>query len=74
MRASPTLLAGLLLLLAATALTCGGGDSPRRTGVPDVDAVVQAVLSGDQEALRGFVRYMPVACSTKSEIGGCALR
>jgi hypothetical protein len=39
------------------------------TGVPEVDAVVQAVLSGDQEALRGFVRYAPVACSTKSEIG-----
>ena len=39
------------------------------TGVPEVDAVVQAVLSGDQEALRGFVRYAAVACSTKSEIG-----
>jgi len=60
---------GLLLILAALALTCGGGGGPRRTGVSQVDPVVQAVVSRDQEALRGFVRYAPVACSTKSEIG-----
>jgi len=39
------------------------------TGVPEVDAVVQAVLSGDEGALRGFVRYTPVACSTNAGIG-----
>ena len=69
MRAAQITLAALPLLLAALAVACEGDDTAGRTGVPEVDAVLQAVLSGDQEALRGFVRYAPVACSTKSEIG-----
>jgi hypothetical protein len=63
------LLAGLLIVLVAVAVACGQGETGGRTGVPEVDAVVQAVLSGDQQALRGFVRYTPVACSTEPEIG-----
>ena len=62
------MLVGLLLLTAAAA-ACQDRDGGGRTGVPEVDAVVQAVLTGDQEALRGFVRYTPVACSTASQIG-----
>ena len=68
-RASAIALAGPLLVLAASAAACGDGDSSVRTGVPEVDAVVEAVLSGDQEALRGFVRYAPVACSIDSQMG-----
>jgi hypothetical protein len=64
MKAKVTVLLGLLLLVAAVASACGGGNGPRRTSVPQVDAVVQAVLSGDQEALRGFVRYTAIPCTT----------
>ncbi len=71
MTASQMMVAAFLLALAAIASACGDGDGPRPTGVPEVNAVVQAVLSGDQEALRGFVRYAPVACTTGPlEIGG----
>ncbi len=68
MKPKSAILSGLLAVLVVAA-ACVERDSTGRTGVPEVDAVVQAVLSGDQEALRGFVRYAPVACSTKSEIG-----
>ena len=68
MRAAVATLVGLLFLLAAGG-ACGGGEGTSRTVVPEVDAVVQAVLAGDQESLRGFVRYTPVACSTESQIG-----
>ena len=69
MRAKAAILSGLLLILVAVASACGGGDGTGRTGVPQVDAVVKAVLSGDEQALRAFVRYTPVACSTASAIG-----
>jgi len=64
MKAKVTVLPGLLLLVAAVASACGGGNGPRRTSVPQVDAVVQAVLSGDQEALGRLVRYEAVPCTT----------
>jgi hypothetical protein len=51
-------------------VACQQQETGGRIGVPEVDAVVQAVLSDDQEALRGFVRYTPVACSTTPQIGG----
>ncbi len=38
--------------------------SLRRTGIEGVDAVVDAVLSGDPEALRSFVRFTSIACTT----------
>ena len=72
MKGKAAILPGLLLLLAAaTASACGGGDSADRTGVSQVDAVVKAVLSGDEEALRQLVHYAPVACTTGPlQIGG----
>jgi hypothetical protein len=63
MKAKVAILSVLLLLLAAAA-ACGDGDSGGRSGVPQVDAVVQAVLSGDQEALGRLVRYEAVPCTT----------
>ena len=69
MRTAVTTLVALLLVLAASAAACGGDGGANRTGVPEVDAVIQAVLAGDQETLRGFVRYAPVACSMDSQMG-----
>jgi len=69
MRAAVTILAGLLLLLTAAAAACQDGDGGGRTGVPEVDAVVQAVLSSDQEALGGLVGYSLVPCTTEPGIG-----
>src|SRR4030042_3186759 len=59
MRANPAVAAALLLFVAALVVGCSG-DNAGRTGVPEVDAVVQAVLSGDQEALGRLVRYEAV--------------
>lgn len=43
----------------------------RRTGLADVDAAIDAVLSGDTGALNALVQYEPVVCTAKSEgIGG----
>jgi hypothetical protein len=69
MRAAVTTLVGLLLVLTVVAAACGGNESAGRSGVPEVDAVVEALLTGDQEALRGMVEYGQVPCSTESGTG-----
>jgi hypothetical protein len=63
MKAKAAILPGLLFL-AALAVACEGGDNAGRIGVPEGDVVVQAVLSGDQEALGRLVRYEAVPCTT----------
>lgn len=55
------LLAITLVLVAA----CGGDDDKRdSTGIPEVDRVIEAVLSQDVDTLVGLVRYQQVECST----------
>jgi len=41
-----------------------------RTGIPDVDAVLAAVESGDPQALRDLVRYTTVGCTNAEGLGG----
>lgn len=44
---------------------------PSRTGVQDIDAIIEAVLTRDAEALRSLVRLRPLACigPTPSSLG-----
>ncbi len=39
------------------------------TGIPELDAVIDALRSGDPEALRPLLRYMEVTCRTEGEVG-----
>lgn len=41
-----------------------------RTGIPDVDAVLAAVESGDPQQLRDLIRFTTVACTTADGLGG----
>lgn len=43
---------------------------PTSIGIPEVDAVIDAVLSGDTAALRDLIRFSPVPCRTTSDVGG----
>ncbi len=46
----------------------------KRTGVPVVDAAIEAALSGDEARLGALVRYFEVGCVTKADgIGAAAL-
>lgn len=41
-----------------------------RTGIPDVDAVLAAVESGDPQGLRDLIRLTTVACTKADGLGG----
>jgi len=41
-----------------------------RTGIEDVDAVLEAVESGDPQQLRDLIRFTPVACTKADGLGG----
>lgn len=54
-----------LLALAALVAGCGAdGDKRDRTGVPEVDRIIEAILNQDVDALAGLVRYQQEECST----------
>jgi hypothetical protein len=44
--------------------------SNTRTGIEDVDAIIDAILSGDIEARRALVHYTTSACTTADGLGG----
>ena len=44
--------------------------SNTRTGIEDVDAIIDAILSGDIEARRALVQYTTSACTTADGLGG----
>ncbi len=56
----------VLVALAMTVLVaaCGGDDQRDRTGIPEVDRVIEAVLSEDVDTLVALVRYEQAECST----------
>lgn len=56
----------------STAEARGPGYHPlsTRTAIPDVDAVLAAVESGDPQALRNLVRFTTVACTKAEGLGG----
>lgn len=41
-----------------------------RTGWPDLDAIIDAVLAHDFDTLRGLTRYTPVGCTAFEALGG----
>jgi hypothetical protein len=40
------------------------------TGIPDVDAVIEAVLAGDVQGRRALVRYTTFPCTSEEGLGG----
>lgn len=55
----------------SAAPTDAGAAPPSRTGVQDIDAIIEAVLTRDTEALASMVRLRPLACvgPTPSSLG-----
>ncbi|HLG12353.1 MAG TPA: hypothetical protein VI876_11405, partial [Dehalococcoidia bacterium] len=45
-------------------------DSSRRSGVPIVDAVLDALQSSDPAPFDGLIDFHPVACGSRPQIGG----
>ena len=39
-----------------------GWEAEQRSGIPEVDAVIDAVVGGDASAMRGLIRYSIMAC------------
>jgi hypothetical protein len=74
-----TILLSMLLILALVACRPAEVDPPlpaatpgpeRRTSIEVVDAVIDAVLAGDQEVLGSMVRLTTAGCTTASGLGG----
>jgi len=76
----------LLLAVAAVALllglaACGDGDDPaeatpttfveRRTDIPEVNAVLDAVEAGDIEHIKSLLRYTPMPCGSTNAFVVC---
>jgi hypothetical protein len=64
MRYARFALVGLLALTMLLAACGADGDKRNRTGIPEVDRIIEAVLSEDVDALMGMVRYQQAECST----------
>ena len=45
-------------------------DSPRRSGLPEVDAIIEAVERRDMAAIAGLVEYQVVGCTHELGMGG----
>jgi hypothetical protein len=62
------------LTLAAVLASCSTAAPPTpppgRSGIPYVDAVIEAGLSGDARVLRELIRLNPVPCTTRQGLGG----
>ena len=41
--------------------------SGTRTGIPEIDTMLDGVFSGDEEAVRTLIGYTPTACATNPE-------
>jgi hypothetical protein len=41
-----------------------------RTGIPEVDTIIDSVLNKDIERLRGLIGYLSLECGTLDELGG----
>ena len=65
-------LVGALALLVALSPACGDDDDggARRTGVAELDAVIDAVESQDVDALRALLVFQTLACTTEFGPGG----
>jgi hypothetical protein len=46
-----------------------GLDAARRSGIPLVDAILDAARAGDEAAMARLIQYTPVACSEPGQIG-----
>lgn len=42
----------------------------RRTGIAQIDAILNAAEAGDEEAMANLIQYKPVPCSMPGDVGG----
>lgn len=61
---------GLAAVLAGCATAVSPTPAADRTGFSHVDAVIEAGLSGDAQALRDLIRLSPFPCTTREGLGG----
>lgn len=64
-------LISILLLVAAAglAVACGGDDNePKRTGIAQVDTVIDVVESRDREALRDMLQFTNLPCTDDAAV------
>ena len=65
LQAHEALIIALLALILALAVACGG-DGGDRTGIPEVDGIIDAVLSEDADTLIDLVVYEQVKCGDEN--------
>ncbi len=47
-----------------------GWNASKRMGIPAVDSVIEAVIGGDADAVRGLIRYSIMACTSERQVPG----
>jgi hypothetical protein len=61
----------LPLAIAAAIVACGGdGDRPRSTQISQVNTVIDAVVSGDRDAIRELLQFTSLPCTDATGAGG----
>ena len=56
--------------LVADSPTATVEETPRRTGIAEVDAILDAVESGEPDRVRALVRFTPVPCEPPTSVRG----
>ena len=47
-----------------------GWEADKRSGIPEVDVVIDAVTGGDADAVRGLIRYSVMGCTSERQVPG----